>query len=55
MHGPDFYEAMWQSIDRTGFWQGENRVKQAITVANTHSCTRVLYFDEQGTPIHHGE
>lgn len=23
MHGPDFYEAMWQSIDRTGFWQGE--------------------------------
>ncbi len=23
LHGPDFYDAMWHSIDHTGFWQGE--------------------------------
>lgn len=51
--GPDFYKAMWESIQQRGFWNGEawNRRKDGTHFAEDITVTMVP--DEQGRPSHY--
>ncbi|PAU66467.1 GGDEF domain-containing protein [Pseudomonas sp. PIC25] len=52
-HDRQFYEEMWQTLQRQGFWSGEvwNRRKSGEVYPQWH-CIRVIH-DEAGVPSHY--
>ena len=51
-HGPEFYEALWQSLKTTGHWQGEvwNRRKNGEIYPEWLTVTRI---DDEGGRVAH--
>ena len=47
-HGPEFYQAMWQSLLRTGRWEGEIWNRRCNSELYPHRLTIRAVCDEQG-------
>lgn len=52
-HGPEFFSALWQSLEEVGHWRGEiwNRRRDGAIFPQWLSISRVI--DEHGKPTHY--
>ena len=52
-HGPEFFRALWKSLEEVGYWRGEiwNRRRDGEAFPQWLSISRVL--DEHGRPTHY--